>query len=313
MATTPQPPGSPPPGSPPPRPPQWSPQPWYPPPTQRWGPGRVIALICGVLFLLPALGLLLGGGVLLWADGPGRNDDGYLVSGSETFSTPGYAIVSERIDLTTGADWVPLSETLGAVRVEVTGQNPDAAVFVGIAPVADAAAYLADVEYTLIRDFGADTPGSSQTLVPGGAPTGPPGDQDFWTSQSSGPGTRQLTWSPAEGDWLLVIMNADASPGVTVDVRLGATFPALTGLAWGLLIGGLFCLLVGVLLIVLAIRRRPSGVTGPPPPGAYAPPPAWSPSPEREPGVRGSTSSPEGTAPPGSPGAPGSNDVTRGS
>ena len=60
---------------------------------------------------------------------------------------------------------------------------------------------------------------------------------------------------------MLVVMNADGSAGVSVDARIGATVPALGGLAWGLLGAGLFCLLIGVVLLVLAIRRpvRPAG------------------------------------------------------
>jgi hypothetical protein len=56
---------------------------WMPP--QRWGPGRVIAVVIAVLLLLPGLGLVAGGGLLIWADGPGRSDDGYLYSSSDDF------------------------------------------------------------------------------------------------------------------------------------------------------------------------------------------------------------------------------------
>jgi hypothetical protein len=58
---------------------------------------------------------------------------------------------------------------------------------------------------------------------------------------------------------------------------VGATVPALTRLAWGLLAVGVDLLLIGVLAIVLAARRRP---TVPPAPYAVAPagpPPSWSP------------------------------------
>jgi hypothetical protein len=292
-----------------------TPQPsWSPPRTERWGVGRVLALVFGLLFLLPALGLLIGGGVLLWADGAGRTDDGYVVSGEERFATQGYAIVSERIDLTTGADWIPLSATLGAVRIEVTGVDPDKEVFLGLAPVAEGSAYLAGVEHTVIDDFGVDAPASSRVLLPGGPPPGPPVTQDFWVAESSGPGTRQLTWTPAEGDWMFVIMNADGSAGVTVDARIGATVPALGGLGWGLLISGLLCLLIGLLMIVLAIRRRSADV-GPsggvvPTQGSWGPPPAWPASPAAT-DRTDSAPVPGPASSPGGPAAPGRDDVRR--
>src|SRR3954471_23397208 len=92
-------------------------------PPSRWGPGRIIALVLGVLLLLPGLGLLAGGGALLWADNSHRNSDGYLTSDPQTFQTPGFALTSDRVDLSTGADWVPVSSTLGTAQFRVTGSD----------------------------------------------------------------------------------------------------------------------------------------------------------------------------------------------
>jgi hypothetical protein len=237
--------------------------------------GRVVALVLGLLLLLLAAGLMAGGGGLLWADRAERTD-GYLLSNEETLSGPGYALVSERIDLSTGtgADWVPLSAALGSVRFEATGTDPGRETFVGIAPLSDAAAYLGGVERTVIDDLGIDSP--TPRDLPGGEPSGPPADQDFWTAQSSGAGTQELTWVPAQGNWMLVVMNADGSAGIAVESRIGATFPALDGLGWGLLIAGLVCLVVGALLLALA-ARRPAGRRGPAHPVAWPSPSGPSP------------------------------------
>jgi hypothetical protein len=226
-----------------------------PPPQRRRSAGRVVALVAGVLLLLPGFGLLVAGGALLAADWGGR-DDGFVVSPDEVFTSQGYALVSERIELQTDADWVPISSALGTARVEATGTGQDE-VFVGIAPVADATAYLGDVQRTVIDDLGFDQPGSPSDEIAGGAPAGPPTAQDFWTAQTSGPGTQQLTWEPAEGDWMLVVMNADGSPGLQVEARVGAEFPALTPIGWGVLIGGLLLTAVAVVLLVVGIRTPP--------------------------------------------------------
>jgi hypothetical protein len=250
---------------------------WAPPPRSRTSPGRVVATVVGALLLLPALGLLGAGGVLLWADQGERSDDGYLYTASDGFASPGHALLSDRIDLDPGADWVGLSSALGTARVEVTAADPDVDVFVGIAPAADAQAYLGGVERTVVDDLGLDTSAADQVLLTGGAPSGPPVDQDFWTVEASGSGTQQLDWDPDDGSWTLVVMNADGSPGVAVDARIGATIPALTGLAWGLLGGGLFLLMAGVLLLVLGLRRPPAGPRyAGAPPGAGSPP-YWTP------------------------------------
>jgi len=234
--------------------------PWAAPPSSRWGAGRIIALVCGVLLLIPALGLLAGGGVLLWADTGGRNSDGYLDSADDTFSTPGYALATDGIDLSTGADWMPISAALGDARVRVTAADPDTETFVGIARVGDASAYLAGVGRTVVRDFGAGS--ADEVVVPGDAPAGAPGNQDVWTAQASGPGTQTLTWTPSDGNWTLVVMNADGSANIAVAASIGAQVPALTGLAWGVLIAGLVFTAIGVLLIVLAVRRRPAAPSG---------------------------------------------------
>ena len=168
-----------------------------------------------------------------------------MFSETDDFATSGYALTSERIDLATGADWVPLSAALGTARAEVTSRDSGGDVFVGIAPVDEGSAYLDGVEHSVIDDLG--TTAVDERSVPGGPPSGPPGEQDFWVAQASGPGTQPLDWEPAEGDWVFVVMNADASAGVSIDARIGATVPALGGLAWGLLGVGVVLLLISVL------------------------------------------------------------------
>jgi hypothetical protein len=256
-------------------PPPWTPG---PAPAPRMSAGRVVALVLGILLLLPGLALLAGGGTLLWAD-LGNRTDGFVFSETEAFSTDGYALASERIDLATDADWLPLSAALGTARAEVTSADPGAEIFVGIAPESDGAAYLAGVAHGVIDDLG--TGAVDEVAVPGGPPSGPPGQQDFWAAQAGGPGTQRLDWEPAEGDWLLVVMNADGSAGVSIDARIGATVPALAGLAWGLLAAGAFVTLVGIILLVVSIRR-PSRRAGPPygvapRPAPAGPPPYWTP------------------------------------
>src|SRR3954452_24246815 len=85
-------------------------------PPSRWGPGRIVALVIGVLLLIPGLGLLVGGGALLWADNAHRTSDGYLTTDAQTFETSGFAVTSDRLDLSTVADWLPVSSALGNAR-----------------------------------------------------------------------------------------------------------------------------------------------------------------------------------------------------
>jgi hypothetical protein len=230
-----------------PAPPAW--------PAPRVGPtraGRVVALVLGVLLLLPGLGGLAGGGILLGADALDR-DDGFVVSPQEDFSSPGFALISDRIDLAAGPDWLPVASAVDAARLEVTSAGPDA-VFVGIGASADVRAYLDGVQRTVVDGLGFDAPATDGDQLSGGEPSAPPTEQDFWIAQASGHGTQEVVWEPAGGDWMFVVMNADGSPWVEVEGRIGADVPALGWIAWGALGVGSVLTLVGVRLLVRATR-----------------------------------------------------------
>ena len=196
---------------------------WSAPPRSNRGAGRIVALLLGLLLLLPGLALLGGGRILLWAHHVQRTD-GFVVSPEEHFVSAGHALVSERTDLGTGLDWLPLDAALGDACVEVTGTGPSE-VFIGIAPEADAGAYVNGVRRTVVDDLGFDGPATDPDHLPGGAPSGPPTDQESWTAEATWASARQVTWNPADGNWVFVLMNADSSSGVYVRARIGASFP----------------------------------------------------------------------------------------
>jgi hypothetical protein len=220
---------------------------WVPPAAPRRRPGRVVALVVGVLLLIPGIALVAAGGLLLWAHGVHRSD-GFVTSPTGRFTTSTHALVSDRIDLPTGADRLPFETSVGDARVEVTaGEGSE--VFVGIARASDVSAYLGGVSRTRIEALGFGSPAGNDDQRPGGAPSGPPADQDFWIAQASGTGRQQVTWPAADGDWVFVIMNADGSAGIDVEGRIGAEFPALGTVAWTVLIVGIGLAGIGVLLV----------------------------------------------------------------
>jgi hypothetical protein len=210
-------------------------------------------MVIGVLLLLPGLGLLGGGGIALWMDVFHRSD-GFVVSPQESFSSDGYALVSDRIELSSVPYWVPVSENLGTARLEVTGIAARD-VFVGIAPAIDARTYLDGVQRTVVDGLGFEGPVTGSDQLPGGEPPSPPADQDFWIASASGPGTQEVVWEPADGDWMFVVMNADGSPVVDVNARIGAEFTSLSWIGWALLVVGGTLTFVAVVLLVRAGRR----------------------------------------------------------
>ncbi|NYJ05751.1 hypothetical protein [Petropleomorpha daqingensis] len=171
-----------------------------------------MALVLGVLLLVPGLALLVGGGALLWADSTHRTSVAHLTSDA---TDPGTDLVT------------------------------------GIAAASGIAGYLDGVQCTVVDDLGSGA--SPGTEAAGG---GRSGDQTFWTPRAGGWGTQQLTWRAASGNWALGAMDAGGSPGIRVTSTAGATAPSLAGLGWGLLVVGGLVSLVGVLLIVLAARRK---------------------------------------------------------
>jgi hypothetical protein len=65
----------------------------------------------------------------------------------------------------------------------------------------------------------------------------------------------QTTWKPHSGNWMAVVMNRDASPGVAVTANAGATIPDLGWVATGLFAGGGLLLVAATLLVAVPVVR----------------------------------------------------------
>jgi Domain of unknown function (DUF4389) len=228
-------------------------------------PGRVIMAVIGACLGLLAVGMLAAGGGLLWAYGTQRTADGFFTTPTATLSTGTYALTSAEIDL--GArpgDWFP-SGQLATVRLEAESDD-GTPVFVGIGPEDDVAAYLSGVGFAEVDRIGLDPDNVTYRTTEGGAPPGPPSDEDFWSESVEGAGTQTLTWELEAGEWNAVIMNADGSAGVSVDVAAGARVGILVPIAIGLIIGGLIFGMIAAVLLVFAVRQ-PAGAVTPAPAG----------------------------------------------
>ena len=148
-------------------------------------------------------------------------------------------------------DWV--GSVVGKVRIRITAPGPAKPVFLGIAPASAATRYLSAVAYTTVTGLGGNT--SATSSHPGTAPPAAPRQARIWAAQVAGTGTQTLTWTARDGDWMVVVMNRDAAPGLTVRADVGVTLPALPWIVAGLLAGGVLLAAGGALLIVLPVRR----------------------------------------------------------
>jgi hypothetical protein len=251
MSSTATVPASPPQPTQPPQPPQ--------PPTspRRRSTRHVVSIVVGSLVGLLAFACVAGGGLTLWANGE-KEHDGFLWTSTERVATSTSALATENVDLDfDGAGSLVDAGTLGKVRLKAESRT-DAPIFVGIARTSDVSRYLRGTSHAIVTDVDTETFRTSfkvnSRTVPGARPVGDPWRQDFWVASSYGTGLRDFSWKVKDGDWSLVLMNADGSRGVDAAVSAGAEAPFLAPLGWILLGGGLVLLLVSGGLVAIGVR-----------------------------------------------------------
>ncbi|HET8616850.1 MAG TPA: DUF4389 domain-containing protein, partial [Actinomycetales bacterium] len=261
-----------PPAAPPPAPPYGGPGGPKPPAKGGWSGGRVVSVVLGAVLVLTSLGLLTGGVATLFVNGTMR-DGGYVTSLNRDVSSSGYAVVVDDVVLEApGPNSGLPARLIGDVRVRVHGAG-SVPVFVGIARSTDVNAYLGTVQRDLLQHMNGQVdhddmmggtwgPGWSHRngwgpmfTQQGTEPSGPPTAQQFWSEQASGAGDQSVVWTPREGSWALVVMNADGSQRVNASVDVGATVPWLPWLGGGLLILGAVVAVAGALLILVPVQR----------------------------------------------------------
>ena len=218
----------------------------HPGPPEGWTTGRVVTLVIGSVLALVSLGFLGGGGTLLWADQALRHD-GYVTTGTATYSTNGYALASEPVSLGWG---LLLTGLVGDVRVRVTAASPGRPVFVAIGPADRVAAYLSGTAYATVTGTGA---GGVAAHDGAGRPS-PPRTAGIWVAQAAGTGTQELRWTAQDGDWTAVAMNPDGSAGMTVRADAGVSAPGLARLAAEVIAGGIILGALSAALIWIPVR-----------------------------------------------------------
>jgi hypothetical protein len=226
-----------------------------PPPRRGWGVGRVLLLVVGILAVLFGALLLAAGGFALWLDQTQRDSDGYLTTPSERLQTATFALASTGLDIAhaRGPDFATNPDRFGHVKVEATSLDGKP-LFVGIGPEDAVDRYLSGVAHDEVTSLDFHPFHATYERSGGGAPRSRPGAQRFWAARATGSAKETLRWDVASGDWSVVVMNANGSRGVDVDVAVGARLGFLIWVAVGLLIAGAVVIAISVLLIYLAVR-----------------------------------------------------------
>lgn len=216
------------------------------------GGGRILALVVAAITGLFGIAAVAAGGTGIVLDQTQRDSSGYLMTSPTSYSTGTYALVSAGYRAGTANDWFVTRDLLGTVRVRVNSARP---VFVGIAPASAVNSYLANVAHAQGSSLSAHS--RDYRVYPGGAPSSPPVRQRFWSASARGTGHQTLRWTPQNGTWRVVVMNADGSRSVAADVSVGARMPNLLTIGIGVLGAGLLLLSMCAGALYIAFGRRP--------------------------------------------------------
>lgn len=146
-------------------------------------------------------------------------------------------------------------DDLGKVRLAVASRGGEP-VFVGIVRTSAVSDYLRGTSYTEVTDVDYSPFHASYRDRDNGGDRRPalPADQDFSAASAHGTGTQTVAWDIEDGDWSIVVMNADGSRGVATDIRAGAEVPFLGTLGWIALGGALVLLITAGALTYVAFR-----------------------------------------------------------
>jgi hypothetical protein len=215
--------------------------------------GRIVMVVVGALLVLVSVALVAVGGLMAWAHATQRDDDGFFATGPHRFETLTHAITSDAVDLGTerGQRWADLGD-LATVRIQARPVGTED-VFIGIGPQQDTEDYLGEVSRARVEQVRFDPFSVTYEFEGGQATPAPPGDQDFWVASDQGSGLETLEWDLESGRWVVVVMNADGSPGVAVEAAVGAKLDWLLPVGIGLLAGGGVLLVVAVVLLVIGV------------------------------------------------------------
>ena len=210
---------------------------------------KIVGIAVGALLAFCGLAVGASGGAVLAQFG----GDGTTSSGSREFSTSRTALVTQAADLN---DIGEAADIIGdpRVRLSLHATDPRHGVFVGVGPAASVDRYLSAAAIDEVTDFDVHPFRFERRSRDGFGRPERPADQSFWVAQSSGHDGASLDWKIRSGEYRLVVMNADASPGVRTQGDVSLTIPHASAISWSLMGGGLALLLAGIATIVLSVR-----------------------------------------------------------
>jgi hypothetical protein len=227
---------------------------------------RIALIVTATLAGLMSSAAFLVGGLALWGDSE-TDKDGYLSTSDYHMTANGHALASENLDIELDDADLFEGDDFGKLRLQVESQDGKP-LFAGIARTGEVNEYLQGVAHTTVDDLDDSPFDESSTAHSGERRPSAPADAGIWAASSQGAGEQTVTWDVEDGDWSLVVMNADGSRNVDADVSVGAKVTFLDELGWTAIGAGTALLVTAIGLTVLAVRPPRGGSGGAPAPAA---------------------------------------------
>jgi hypothetical protein len=222
-------------------------------PTERRAGRGVALIVLGSIAGLIALASLAAGGTVLWADQTQRDSSGLFTEAGHRVAANSYAVTQDGVSVHHLPGFADNGKLL-RIRVDARSES-GRPLFVGVARDSDVRPYLANVSHSKLRDYTVATSGQKYDFFAGTKEPEPPAAAGIWAASTTG--DAPLTWKVRDGDWTVVLMNADGSRYVAADVKVGFAVSYLGRLTAGLLSFGAALLALAVFLIVRGGRARP--------------------------------------------------------
>jgi hypothetical protein len=219
----------------------------------------------GLLLILFSVICIVSGGYVWYMNTQWTDRNGFTTSQKIKISTDSPIIVFSDHIINMKDEIPPILQILldpdnfTAMRWTIQN-NLGKDVFIGIAPADKARDYCKLTHYKEADDW--DTTSSPWSIViyvntylnnPGADSIKPPGNTNMWLASGFGREAAGFEKVMVSGEYWVMIMNVDGSPGLNVDLEVGGKMPLILGLP-PILIG--ISVVLGTIGIILYIRAR---------------------------------------------------------
>jgi hypothetical protein len=211
---------------------------------------RVIIIVLGSILLLGGAAVAVGGSALM------------IVFGSDSTAASGqHRVTSQRVALVAAIDDIQdtngFASAVGRATLQLNATSTNRKVFIGVGPAAAVERYLAGAPIDRVTDLEVDPFRLTTRARPGSTSPALPTGQSFWATSDSGT-TARISWTISDGNYRLVVMNPDATPGVATNAQATLKVPHLFAIGLAALIGGAVVAIAGLILIIIGVRARHS-------------------------------------------------------